>query len=294
VTLPPAAQVVGARPGAADPVPLSLVRHLEAERVRLRAHFDSVLVELVSRDVSHLTAAQRSARTELTTWLREYRDAGEFPLNEFSAATVPIFRDRRGVLCAMAYLIDRSGRSDLVDHVERTRNTAYVAELVDEDGLVAWLDSTGLAIGEAAMIQPTYSSGDRQFVDPGAAARAVILSGGSAAAATWSLLKPSPVSGWIGVMAGAVTVFDAASGRYTIARESIFEPNDLEISRGRDATLQSLGFITGAAAVGFGVRAILQSRPQGTQTSDRRTMIAIAPGLGARGPGIAVAMRHRF
>lgn len=54
---------------------------------------------------------------------------------------MPFFRDSRGVLCAMAYLIDRSGRGDLVDRVTSTRNNAFIPELAGDPELRTWLDS---------------------------------------------------------------------------------------------------------------------------------------------------------
>src|SRR4029079_6839568 len=85
----------------------------------LLAHFDSRDGELRR---SPVTSPHASPRATLIRWLREYRDAGRFPHNDrFPGQSVPFFRDSRGVLCAMAYLIDRSGRPDLVDRVASTR-----------------------------------------------------------------------------------------------------------------------------------------------------------------------------
>lgn len=69
---------------------------------------------------------------------------------------MPFFRDGRGALCAMAYLIQRSGRRDLVDRIALTRNNAFIAELADDPELRVWLDSVGLSAAEAARVQPTY------------------------------------------------------------------------------------------------------------------------------------------
>ena len=69
---------------------------------------------------------------------------------------MPFFRDGQGALCAMAYLIERSGRRDLVDRVALTRNNAFIAELANDPELRVWLDSVGLTVTEAARIQPTY------------------------------------------------------------------------------------------------------------------------------------------
>jgi hypothetical protein len=126
------------------------------EAIRLRKHFMVVERELLARDLSTLTPAQRAARTEQVRQLRRYAARGEFPRNELLPGQVPFFRDSRGNLCAMAFLIAASGRGDIVDHVARTRNNAYVPDLADEPGLASWLEQHGLTLAEAARIQPTY------------------------------------------------------------------------------------------------------------------------------------------
>jgi hypothetical protein len=56
----------------------------------------------------------------------------------------------------MAFLIAATGRGDLVDRVARTRNNAYLPELLDEPGLREWLEEHGITATEAARIQPSY------------------------------------------------------------------------------------------------------------------------------------------
>ena len=145
----------GAR--AAPPTgPEALARR--GEVARLRAHFDSVDAELRHANALQLTASQRTARATLIGWLREYRDAGRFPRNDrFPEFAMPFFRDGHGALCAMAYLIERSGRRDLVDRIAMTRNNAFIAELANDPALRVWLDSVGVSLTEAARIQPTYA-----------------------------------------------------------------------------------------------------------------------------------------
>jgi hypothetical protein len=129
----------------------------QLEAARLRAHFDSVDVELTHAKTLQLTPSRRRSRATLIGWLRKYRDAGNFPRNDrFPQLAMPFFRDSQGALCAMAYLIERSGRRDLVDRIALTRNNAFIAELADELDLRVWLDSVGLSVTEAARIQPTY------------------------------------------------------------------------------------------------------------------------------------------
>jgi hypothetical protein len=149
-----------ALPGGARAVPPTgpepLARRLEV--ARLRAHFDSVDAELRHANALHFTSSQRRARATLIGWLQEYRDAGQFPRNDrFPELAMPFFRDGHGALCAMAYLIERSGRRDLADRVALTRNNAFIAELANDPELRVWLDSVGLSVTEAARIQPTYA-----------------------------------------------------------------------------------------------------------------------------------------
>lgn len=175
------------------------------EQARLRLHFDSVVAALRMSDVSTLSSRQRSSRDSLVTWLGEYRNAGAFPLNDRWNGRTPIFRDARGVTCAMAYLIERSGRSDIVDRIAQSRNLAYIRDLTGDTSLVAWLDSSGLSVAEAARIQPTYAEnklGERAAV----AAGTVVFSGASIALSASNAFRPSKGKGVIGMAIGSVTV----------------------------------------------------------------------------------------
>ena len=196
--------------------------HVRSEVVRLRAHFDSVDIELRIRPVSHLPRGQRANRAKLIAWLKEYRDAGEFPLNnEFVGQAVPFFRDSNGTLCAMAYLVDRSGRGDIVEHIAKTRNNAYIRELTDDRKLVAWLEEFGLSAAEAARIQPAYNGGPccvigdpvvpDNKVDGGYALLSVGLGGSSLGTLGFNLFSPSRVSGAAGLMAGAAAIIAGAA-----------------------------------------------------------------------------------
>lgn len=196
-------------------------RHLAAEVVRLRAHFDSVDQELRHADVSRLSASQKEMRGRLISWLRDYRNAGSFPENDrFADRMVPFFRDSHGTLCAMAYLIDRSGRGDIVDKVASTRNNAYIHELADDPALIAWLDASGLSVEEAGRIQPTY--GDpfpptppvehNDVVSQSYAITSMGLGAASMGATGLNLFSPSAASGSIGFISGVASI--AAGGEH--------------------------------------------------------------------------------
>lgn len=124
---------------------------------RIQHHLDGALEMLESADTSHLTKSQRTARARAIANLHEYRDAGQFPINNHFKERTPYFRDDFGTLCAMAYLIEKSGRTDIVDYVERTQNNARVYEMADEPALVEWLETNGMTLAEAARVQPEYN-----------------------------------------------------------------------------------------------------------------------------------------
>ncbi|HYJ79590.1 MAG TPA: hypothetical protein VEW03_08325 [Longimicrobiaceae bacterium] len=157
-----AAAVLAAPPRPAE---AAVDRGAPGEVQRLRTHFAQVERELLARDVSALTASQRAARSRHVTVLREYAAAGVFPHNHHHRQAIPYFVDDHGTHCAMAYLIARSGRGDLVRRVASTRNNAYVRELADDPELVAWLDANGLTAGEAARIQPFYGEEPQEDTD---------------------------------------------------------------------------------------------------------------------------------
>jgi hypothetical protein len=127
------------------------------EMARLKAHFATVLRELRRADVANLSEGQLAARSELISRLEEYAAAGRFPHNHVVAGQrVPVFRDEHQTLCAMGYLIATTGRLDIVEGVVSSANLARIPELAADAKLRAWLDSTGLTVGEAARIQPMY------------------------------------------------------------------------------------------------------------------------------------------
>jgi hypothetical protein len=130
---------------------------LEWERSRIESHLEQVEEELRRRTPMHLSPRQREARLRQLDRLRSYRLAGEFPRNlELPGRRVPVFRDDRGVLCAVGFLLAADGHGELVDRVARTRNLARIPELADESGLLEWLDTNGLSVDEATWIQPAY------------------------------------------------------------------------------------------------------------------------------------------
>ena len=202
--------------------------HARAEIDRLRTHFDIVDTELRTRGASALTSEQGARRARLIEWLRDYRHEGEFPVNAgYADVAVPIFRDADARLCAMAYLIERSGRGDIVERIAHERNTAYVRELIDDPELVAWLDDYGLTAAEAGRIQPMYGplpeGPDDGRASTSYALVSIALSGASLVTSYANITSASHVSGILGLVAGVSTAglgvlgLDEEDGTRTIA-----------------------------------------------------------------------------
>jgi hypothetical protein len=231
-------------------------RHQWREVARLRAHFDSVDAELRLPSATWLTPAQRTARATLVGWLREYRDAGSFPRNDrFPDHPVPFFRDSRGVLCAMAYLIDRSGRGDMVARVASTRNNASIPELAGDPALRIWLDSVGLSAAEAARIQPFYGHppGDSEAgVSADYALTSILVSGASLATIAVNGVAPSRAAGWAGVIAGSAGLIAGA-----VKLDEAGATDDVALAN----------VAAGGGALGFGLYRLLA--PRASEPTDR-------------------------
>ena len=270
--------------------------HVRSEGVRLRAHFDQVDVELRARDVSLLSPGQRANRAKLIAWLRDYREAGEFPLNDKFAGAVPFFRDSKGTLCAMAYLIDRSGRGDIVNAVASTRNNAYIRELVDDRNLVRWLDTWGLTAAEAARIQPAYGGNPCCYIPPGDvnqnrvdanyALLSMGLGGSSLGTLGFNLFSPSRTSGAAGVLAGTAAII-----------AGLAHADDLG-----DRRVARANVVAGSLAMIGGMRGLLRkadSRAQAPAPPSKQTLASearIAPDLifSPKETRVGLRMQARF
>lgn len=129
-----------------------------AERQRLRAHFARVVAELESRDVHGWSPARRRSRARSLALVRAYAARGRFPRNETPGKLRPVFVDRAGTHCAVAFMASALGQDNLV------RRVCYLDNHLDLHGgpnlLAAWLSETGLDPEEAAAIQPSYPCPD--------------------------------------------------------------------------------------------------------------------------------------
>jgi hypothetical protein len=255
-----------ARPAPSDP---SL-----AEVPRIRAHFHDVRRELLARDVSGLTDAQRANRERAIAALGRYAEAGVFPHNHRAAGAgrVPFFVDEHGTLCAVAFLIAESGRRDLVDRVAATRNNASVRELASDSQVVAWLDANGITAYEAGRIQPFYGEEppivERDDEVPGelmAGTAALGMASVWASAGNWHPAgseRAVRTRGFVGLLSGAAQMALGAS----------YLDDD-----GDAATVGAVNLGVGAIATALGLRVLLSGGGRGAPAGEAR----VAPAAGA-------------
>lgn len=267
-----------------------------AERVRIRAHFDSVLVELRAAPVAHLSASQRAARADRIAELQRYRDRGVFPHNhDFADAWTPYFVDHRGVRCAVAHLLDASGRGELVTRVARADNNVWVPRLEGDRAFAAWLDESGLTLAEAARIQVPYIGTPPE--EP-AAARADNRTNTAAAI----------VAGTVGVTS-ALWNLRAGDGRFRRVRAALgLGAGALGVAvavsrRDAEGGALAVGLTTGAIGIGsaaMGVHAWRShAKPAPLPTSSARAAepvtVAVSPAMVSTGtrvqPGVSMSVR---
>lgn len=278
-------------PGTVDDTP---GRRRAVEVARIRAHFDSVLHELPARDVSRLDAPRRERREALLRTLRAYRDRGVFPHNyDFPGAAVPYFVDRvTGTRCAVAHLMESTGRGDLVQRVASTDNNVLVAELAGDTAVLSWLDAHGLTLAEAARIQVPYVGDDSPIVASVGSRNAVyavgtgVVVGGSLLTSLWNARGNSDghsrLASVAGFATGALTLgFGAASLRDPGA-PAVVAPLSL-VAGGLSTYLSTRGFLRHRRLLTTGART-----EQGRRQPARAAVAPLLPLGGGGGGGVAV------
>lgn len=265
----------------------------EHEDARIEAHLAAVERELRARDVGDLTVEQRQARARHIEVLREYREAGAFPRNtDIGDRSAPYFVDRAGTLCAMAYLIAKSGHASLVERVANARNNAYIAELANDAELLEWLRSAGLTIDEAARIQPMYQPlpplpDERDYVTARYAVGSALAAGVGGASIALNLTGDNarPAAKLYGILGMAAGSIGLAMGASRLGDDG---------GRG-DLALMSTAI--GAVSTAIGAHALIRhSRraPAATERAARGPQITVAPTLAltqGAAPGAVLTVR---
>jgi hypothetical protein len=252
---------------------------------RIRAHFDSVLVELGSRDLTALSQGQRERRATLIERLRRYRDRGVFPHNyDFPGEAVPYFVDRRtGTLCAVAHLLESTGRRDIVNRVAAANNNVWVAQLAGDAQFEHWLSDHGLTLAEAARIQVPYEN-VRPVVQDAAAHSMLPAAVGAGAAGVIALNLMSNRDGhgrlrnWMGLTAGLVNVALGADA----------------IGSRRQAGTGKLNLAAGALSTVVTTHAMLRHRSYVARKNAESTRVAVAPVMPTAESGAGLSLNVRF
>ena len=259
-----------------------------AEVLRIQAHFDSVLVELNARDVSQLTAEQRANRSALIRTLAAYRTRAAFPINYDFDTPTPYFVDRgTGVLCAVAHLMEQTGRRDIVDRVAAANNNVWVSQLAGDAEFEGWLTRQGITLAEAARIQVPYI-GEPILEQPAPARQSLLLpaagAGLAATASAMNLLSNRDGHGRIRNVAGLASgVVSLGYGAALLADPSA------------DRGMAVANLATGAFSAIISGRGIMRHRQQvAAQREAERARVAMAPIVPVAGSGTGVSLNVRF
>lgn len=287
-----AAVTLTALAGVSPPIdPVASPRAVEVARIQ--AHFDSVLAELNSAEVTGLTAAQRGRRTAAIATLAAYRDAARFPRNyDFPGQAVPYFVDRfTGIRCAVAHLLERTGREDIVARVAATNNNVWVAELAGDTALAGWLHTNGLTLAEAARIQVPYIEGSNPMVSTFGSQQ------GAYAVVAAGVTLPALATAWWNGRGNA-------DGHRTLGTTLGFVTGALAIGVGTmalrvDGTpgyVAPLTLAAGGTTTWLSTRALLRQREDDARVARARdaARVAIAPVLPTRHSGTGLAVRLTF
>lgn len=118
-------------------------------------HLFIVEKTLRNRSIEHLNATQKINRLRNLDVLYQYASIGIVPTNNYVKYTTPVFIDRKGVHCAVGYLIKESGFQNLAKAIDSKQKFAYIKDINNEE-LLVWQNESGLSLEELAWIQPGY------------------------------------------------------------------------------------------------------------------------------------------
>lgn len=127
------------------------------ENLRIKTHLAYVENQLRRRDLSGLTTTQRINRSRLLDLLHDYWSTGIFPRNfDYPSERIPCFIDDDGRICAVGYLIEKTGGRAVAEEINAKFKYHYLLDMNDAT-VDSWIGASGLSKVECAMIQPEYS-----------------------------------------------------------------------------------------------------------------------------------------
>lgn len=124
-------------------------------QLRITTHLQYVEQHLLRNTPNGLSRTQRVNRRKVIRLLREYWQAGVFPVNKKYQHNRPCFIDADGRLCAVGYLVAKTAGLHIAEAINRDYQYAYINEM-ELEVLDSWMAAQGLTLRECAMIQPAY------------------------------------------------------------------------------------------------------------------------------------------
>jgi hypothetical protein len=141
---------------------VALIREPNTFNDWISTHLNLVEYTLRNRSTAHLSAEQKNHRFQLLDELKEYAEAGVFPINDYLPYQNPVFIDRIGTHCAVGYLMMQSGNDDLARRIDAREKFAYIHE-IKTPGVAQWAAEHGFTTDELAWIQPGYPPQSNAF-----------------------------------------------------------------------------------------------------------------------------------
>ncbi|HEX2628758.1 MAG TPA: hypothetical protein VHM26_07100 [Chitinophagaceae bacterium] len=125
------------------------------ETERVRTHL-SYVEQLLRSTTKELTATQQANRTKVLDHLRDYWQAGKFPVNRaYAGERRPCFIDDDGTICAVGYLVEQTLGRETAEAINTEHQYDFLLDM-NEPALATWAEENGFTLEECAMIQPTY------------------------------------------------------------------------------------------------------------------------------------------
>lgn len=122
----------------------------------IQAHLDYVEKLLRKKKVEHLSVTQKQNRAKALDLLNAYWKNGQFPINTaYPNVRKPCFVDENKTVCAVAYLVEQTAGSELVEQINKQYQYTYIHDMNCVE-LDKWVMNHGFTKNEIATIQPTY------------------------------------------------------------------------------------------------------------------------------------------
>lgn len=128
-----------------------------SEKLRIKNYLAHAELKLRLNMPEELSSTQMLNRETAINNLSIYRKGDLFPKNDYVPKMTSVFIDRSGTICAVANLIDKSGRRDLVETIAEKNNLLTLSQERTEI-LDSWLYENGITYEEAAFVQVPYNA----------------------------------------------------------------------------------------------------------------------------------------